>query len=793
MKRIWLVLLLSAFLLAGCMPPTEDTPSHTSWAYADLRQIDSPDAVDPFADLAAVFLRTEANDFQVRLDFVDLPVNLDYDIHLFIDHHSGGGVSPIPGSPSIEWDVWVTASNGQLVVRGVDGSPLDGLNPRLEYNSTQDTLVLSFDAQALGLDPTGAQLMAAVTTSGTLTPLDWSDRISINAQPPAQAPLLLGFWDSMLAATPSQALRSWDGAHTGPYNNRHGLYNLLKAVEAYAVPVTLFDLKTSESLSALDFVGGQSLVESLTANELLSLPDVMALSTANPYFLEDPSAMQSSHQDSRQAGLDFQLAGSGSGSLFNRAFPLAYLQQGSVSPDLVITLNQNPASSELVTCERWQQSLVISLPQDAQGASLLADRGSGPSVELNRALLKSAQTLTGYSGLTDPCKGAFIFLGGDLQSSALGDPTTAAAVLSYISSHPWIRPLSLASFSTSVTDRDYLVSPPPVLDLPVFDRDGQPLGSGLTVRSLQAELLKKLEQAPDGPLKDSAWKMYTSLLTSTSDQPDIFRLKAGYLGQVGVLLAAADWSAAGSAPCPAGEICTKLIDIDADNQDDILLYSEHILAVLEPYGGTLEALFWKDQSVAHQVIAPGWQFLVGASDPLTWLLDHGVASDPSLSPGAFSTVPAGSLRQTAEPFSVEIIDGTVIFTSPTGDSRKSFTIDAGTLLVEVHTVGNWNVQLTLAPDPWLRFEEDWWKNYGLHSEPTSWIVSAGEELRVNIETIGVLGNPTLRSFADTLPYLGVPEDPFIDYGPGYFFPFPVSQITVPVSGTQSFRISFEQP
>ena len=52
---------------------------------------------------------------------------------------------------------------------------------------------------------------------------DISPLIYSNSSLPTPAYLLLAFWDTLPASTPIQLLRRWDGAHTGPYGQRHGL------------------------------------------------------------------------------------------------------------------------------------------------------------------------------------------------------------------------------------------------------------------------------------------------------------------------------------------------------------------------------------------------------------------------------------------------------------------------------------------------------------------------------------------------------------------------------------------
>jgi hypothetical protein len=92
--------------------------------------------------------------------------------------------------------------------------------------------------------------------------------------------VLLAFWNTVPAYTPAQALRRWDGAHTGPYGERHGLHLLLQAVRRSKVPVVLLDLKTPAALSALDFLGKLPQIQNLSTQGLLILPEALPGSPA---------------------------------------------------------------------------------------------------------------------------------------------------------------------------------------------------------------------------------------------------------------------------------------------------------------------------------------------------------------------------------------------------------------------------------------------------------------------------------------------------------------------------------
>jgi hypothetical protein len=85
----------------------------------------------------------------------------------------------------------------------------------------------------------------------------------------------MAFWNVFPATTPTQALRDWDGAHTGPLGSRHGLKYVLSAARQFGFPMALLDLKSPASLGALGFMGEIPEIQALYAGGRLILPDVV--------------------------------------------------------------------------------------------------------------------------------------------------------------------------------------------------------------------------------------------------------------------------------------------------------------------------------------------------------------------------------------------------------------------------------------------------------------------------------------------------------------------------------------
>ncbi len=286
MKPTHALCLLLLLILSACAP----RPA-SAWDAATLRALDPADAADPAADLTALYTRQRGLWAEIRLDLLDIPFDparrdADQpplpDIYIALDTQPGGArtwLYPLSAAAHLQtsdlaYDLLIAIpASGQPIIYSADET--DKLRrawlrfPFTHIDRTADTLTLRF--LSLGL-PASYQAQA-LTLGGA--PLDATPIIHTSQTEQAQAPLLLLFYDVFPAATPAQALRRWDGAHTGPYGERHGLRHLLEAADRYNLPLTLLHLAQPERLSALDYVGGKRLLDDLLRQNLVSLPNAL--------------------------------------------------------------------------------------------------------------------------------------------------------------------------------------------------------------------------------------------------------------------------------------------------------------------------------------------------------------------------------------------------------------------------------------------------------------------------------------------------------------------------------------
>jgi hypothetical protein len=556
-SRSHLLLLLSVFFLlpvVSCAPVS----NYRRWTVADLRLIDPLDGSPPCStDILAVYTRNIGSDLEIRVDLLDLPLRPDYHLQILLDTLPGGD----------PWDLTIDIPAGG---RPTVTPPNPNLIPRLIRDPWLDTITVRFNRRYISQPFT---LKALSYPVGVSAPADETAPIRSDALPPTQrAPLALVFWNVFPAATPAQALRRWNGAHTGPRGERHGLKQILDNAGTYEVPVALLDLKTPAGLSALNYMGSMPRIRDLTSLGLLILPDVA---------YGEPADISLAF--SRRAAAGFGLPTS-------RFVYRAASEPQSNYPAQFFPLGN---SSRL---DHSGGTRLIPLP----AADAIQATQDGPALDVRQALIAAAFSL-------DPS--SLVVLGGDLPQSTWGNEDMAAPSFAWIAAHPWIQPLTgedLIAFPVDAHDVSLPASP-----------------------STATPFLTVLRFAPTNALTNSAWQSYFTL-TAPSSNEKLLALRANYLGQVGELLAAAHW-----AELPSTQVvCDQ--DLDGDSQPECFFSNQKFLAILDPAGARLASLFYLDETGPHQLVGPSSQFTVGLSDPSEWHPELGEAGDPSVIPGAFS-------------------------------------------------------------------------------------------------------------------------------------------------------------
>lgn len=747
--------------LAACAPLETPDPGDP-WVYTDLRALSAADAGEPDLDLVALYTRNARTDFQVRLDLFDLKWETQAEIYVALDTHSGGTRQlPFAAQAALDWDILLAIPPNGLpraysaveLPAGQTGDSfpsfeeLPGLIPRAVRLPWLDSVIIAANASSLSHGPGAISLEVFALRPGDSMPVDHIGPVRSDGMAPGRAPVLLAFWNTFPAYTPAQALRRWDGAHTGPFGERHGLHVLLQNVRRYRVPVVLLDLKNPAWLSALDTVGGLPLVQEMARRSLLVLPDAIYASPGFPYFPDGlPSwAIDQAIQDSQAASSQFGLPATRIlyAPRWNERLPEIY--------PLIFTEGAPGAGRS------WRAPRLLPVPLSSAD---LQTNDEGLTLEVRRQLLDNA--IAAGKGESPE---HLVLLGGSLPDSAFGDPQASEAAFIYLAGHPWMMPVGeawLASFPRDL-----------VVDLPA----SPPFPSWPATMAPYAAILSTIPRpGTTESLEVAEWEAALSLYAPLPPESEQLQpLRAHYSAQVGGLDIARQWAAAPQF------IRECLADLDLDDLPECVLASPDVYASFDLIGGRLKRVFVRNSSGVHQLVGPSSQFIVGLGDPSTYDLTAGDAADPAMITGGLVDAPPPwpLYRATFE------LDGLQI-SSPDGNVTKTFRLKPDGLSIEYHAAEPRVLEIPLALDPWQRGAPGWAERYQLRSINGGWSWGLLDGPAVTV----LASSPTVvYPFNASLPGLRRFENPNLDYPRGHYLPYPMALLAIESPGDFSLEIS----
>jgi hypothetical protein len=578
--------------------------------------------------------------------------------------------------------------------------------------------------------------------------VDTSGPITSEASPPPPAQVILAFWNTMPAYSPAQAMRRWDGAHTGPAGARHGLYNLLRTARGADIPLVLLDLTNPFSLSAVDYAGGLALIQEMSKEGMLILPEVGPSPTSQQ--VSNPEIINRSINASHAAAQKFNLETS--------HFLYAPLSSALPGRYEVLFLHKvhdqsNPGLRQ-ATVGSWRGLKVIPLPGQDNQTQVSLD---GPTQETRRSLVETALSPENINHMDSR---HFLILGGSLPESYWGDPRAATAAFTYFKRHPWIKVLGTHDLKSIQAGRPYT----PPMDL----QD--------TVSNINESMLTRLHQAPDNPITEAAWYYALSLHAPVYPYQSLIEtLREHYSGQLGILLFAAGWV---ENPQPRSD-CS--LDLDHDHQLECILASENVLTIFNLETGDLIWVFIRYGHQIHQVIGPTSQLVLGQSDQSSWNLDLWGRADPDVISGITRT----NLARTN---AMSLDENTITFTYQNG--FRTYIIQPDGFSVISHSTDLIQLHVPLIFDPWERFSPNWGDGYQGARTDTGYFWQNS----TNDKVILISTNPlTINSFIDTREHMGRKENPNFDYLPGHYLPFPLSLVEISGRGEVELRIRLESP
>jgi len=662
MNRLTMIFLILTTLLIplGCSPEAENDliKESDSWEYADLRELRTPDAGIQGVQVIAFYSRWRGKDLQIRLDTLENPNlhPLEFDLGIQLYPHTSQ-TSPSTGLPTAPWDLTFSYPslkiNYSALIQNSKFESECGFTVQVDSDSEFITMDISCPTFLMP----GANLTAAIfgnySTEGKSQNL--IGPIRLDSTPPSRAPLLLEFWNTYIVNTPTQALRGWNGAHAGPFGQRHGLYHLLKVIEKYQVPAALLDLKRPDSLAALEYIGQTEWVRHLENQGLLLLPETA---------YGDPRTSGKSLEISHRAALKQSLKAS--------RFAFGPLEGTLIEDFLGVFSNISP-NNHIVFAGGGK---LIPL------ADLVYQPSDSRPAEIDRSGLTTTFKLSLLTAAISEDQGDLVFAGGSLPDILWAESSLTDKVFKYIAEHPWIYPLNesdLLSFPARSVDAselpacsDVLCSPSPGFILP-FSSPYTSYPPDKDISHLIELSRQKLLRLPENSLTISAWQMYFDL-TNPSESSEITTLQANYFSDLAHLLQAAEWAGTGNAEAT----CAK--DIDWDGLPECILSSKDVFSSFEMGGGRIIVSAVRTHAGIVQWLGPTSQFSTGLSDAHDWKPELGSWADPQTSSGAFQT---GSYDPDLYQF--KILSDQLEFLKPDHTRQYSFQLLNNGLSIDIKT------------------------------------------------------------------------------------------------------------
>jgi hypothetical protein len=311
------------------------------WRYSDVRLIDPIDTPQVENDLIAVLCRYKADFLQIRLDFLDFKNDQGYDIFIYIDEFPTRNLhldtnANLPDTSA--WDYIVSVPfDGQIFMTDRLNIDISGIKLRVSRDTDQNSVVVGIGADPRLTFSGSVNFWVVISIPGSREIYDQTSIINLNGIPPLPIKLSFIFWNAFDGSTPATALRSWDGAHTGPQSSRHGLRYLLKYSSVWNTPITICDFQSKIIWSALEYMeieseiyrqindGILNLSYCINSNDYAQSASILTINTnpsgvyqsilseaVNRYF-NDPSAVI-------RVGGDFSISGLGSPETINLLF-----------------------------------------------------------------------------------------------------------------------------------------------------------------------------------------------------------------------------------------------------------------------------------------------------------------------------------------------------------------------------------------------------------------------------------------------------------------------------------------
>jgi hypothetical protein len=703
------------------------------WSTDDLRLLDLPDSIDPKFDLIAVYAHPDSGKVRIRLDFLDGPPANDFKIRLNLVK----GLKPSSLPKAEKWDSQFEFSpDGEGKDLAHPGVVIQ--NSLLQISIDREMNIMTWSIPQQFIQGTGSLVAQIIVLNDHGQEMDHSEIFPIEPDKQVQIPqarVLMAFWNTLPAQTPAQALRRWNGAHTGPFGQRHGLFNLLKAAETNQVPVVLTDLAEPSSLFALQYMDQLQWIQNLQLKNLLILP----IPTSG-------SAIDTERSLQQNRGQLFAYGLQATNSIYG-----VDLGNLPANNPFIFTFSSDP--HHIVT---FNGRYYVPLPTSINASeSQWIDR-NGIRLELKKAILLNA---------LDKDAGKIMSLGGSLPDSPWADSSISTQVFRYLSSHAWIHVLNakdlsqiktISSKTNPANGCEVWICLSISQQVPIDNPSGGEYSKSAWDMAMFAH--EQLIHLNTGPLAENAWKAFWKI-TQPIEMQNQFSLQVQFLPQVFRLIEASRWS---QSPAPA----QGCVDYGC------ILASTTQFIWIDPYGGRILIAASRSPTTIFQWISPFSQFSAGLDG---WKISQGELGDENNIPGAFFS--PGPQEKYSIQFSaneMKLVSGNnsvvaIIQLFPDGFQYQWY---GSTKEMDLPIVAGLGDQKQPGTFPEIQLV----KEKGVSK------IQITDPGLMNVTGLIDGANWDISSYLDSFHQVRSPENPDLQYPPGHFYPFGIANVRIFTNG-----------
>ena len=263
----------------------------SDWQYSNVRVIDPIDARGSTPDIIAVLTKFDSNAIKIRIDFLKLSQEENYELGIYIDAKPGG--NKLITYHNFQWDYLITYDNsGSIHLHSQNLGEVNYTKLRASIDYRDNYLLITMGNIDRYMDSNTKIFIVATHSSASTLVSDQAGPFLVGGSPPPPIELSFVFWNVLDSSTPATILRSWAGAHTGPQSSRHGLYYLLNAAETWEIPINICNFSDPEIAFALDYVQASDFSNKLLENGTINTSDSCNI---DAYENNPPELLLSNH------------------------------------------------------------------------------------------------------------------------------------------------------------------------------------------------------------------------------------------------------------------------------------------------------------------------------------------------------------------------------------------------------------------------------------------------------------------------------------------------------------------